>query len=164
MTRTRKWLHSALAAVVMLCLAGIWQRGQAQEKPAEKAPEKALAGRTLKVKLNYSGPGTVDEKHKIFVFVFDTPDFVRREDAMPIAYDSGTAKDATLTFSDVATSPVYLIAIYDPTGGYEGMSKPPTGCSLGIYGTTPGEPGPIVIEAGKTTQVDVAFDDTIKMP
>lgn len=164
MTKTRKCLHSALAAVVMLCLAGVWQRGQAQDKPAEKASEKAPAGRTLKVKLKYTGPGTVDEKHKIFVFVFDTPDFVRREDVMPIAFDSGAAKDATLTFADVATSPVYLIAIYDPTGGYEGMSKPPTGCYLGIYGTTPGEPGAIAIEAGKTTQVDVAFDDTIKMP
>ena len=159
MTKT-KWLHSALAAGVMLCLAGVWQRGQAQDKPAEKAP----AGRTLKVKLHYSGPGTVDEKHRIFVFVFDTPDFVRREDAMPIASDSGSAKDATLTFSDISTSPVYLIAVYDPTGGYEGMSKPPAGCSLGIYSQTPGEPGPVVIEAGKTTQVEVAFDDTIKMP
>ena len=160
MTKTRKCLNTALAAAVMLCAAGVWQRAQAQDKPAEKAP----AGRTLKVKLNYSGPGTVDEKHRIFVFVFDTPDFVRREDAMPIAFDSGSAKDATLTFSDVTTSPVYLIAIFDPTGGYEGMSKPPSGASLAIYGKTPGEPGPIVIEAGKTTQVDVAFDDTIKMP
>jgi hypothetical protein len=164
MTKTRKYLHSALAAGVMLCLAGVWQRGQAQDKPAEKAPEKAPAGRTLKVKLNYSGPGTVDEKHRIFVFVFDTPDFVRREDAMPIASDSGAAKDATLTFSDVTTSPVYLIAVYDPAGGYEGMSKPPAGCSLGIYSKTPGEPEGVVIEAGKTTQVEVAFDDTIKMP
>jgi hypothetical protein len=160
MTKTRKCLHSALAAVVMLCVAGVWQPGQAQDKPAEKAP----ASRTLKVKLNYSGPGTVDEKHRIFVFVFDTPDFVRREDAMPIASDSGSAKDATLTFSSVSASPVYLVAVYDPTGGYEGMSKPPTGSSLGIYSKTPGEPEGIVIEAGKTTQVDLPFDDTIKMP
>ena len=164
MTKTRTCLNTALAAVVMLCLAGVWQRGQAQDKPAEKAPEKAPASRTLKVKLNYSGPGTVDEKHRIFVFVFDSPDFVRQENVMPIASDSGSAKDATLTFSNVSASPVYLIAIYDLTGGYEGMSKPPTGCSLGIYGTTPGEPGAIAIEAGKTTQVDVPFDDTIKMP
>src|ERR1035437_2151302 len=139
MTKTRKCLNTALAAVAMLCLAGVWQRGQAQDKPAEKAPEKAAASRTLKVKLNYSGPGTVDEKHRIFLFIFDTPDFIRVENVMPIAFGSGTAKDATVTVSDLSTSPVYLIAIYDPTGGYEGMSKPPAGCSLGIYGTTPGE-------------------------
>jgi hypothetical protein len=156
MTKTRKWLHTALAALVVLCLAGAWQRGEAQEK--------APGGRTLKVKLHYSGPGTVDEKHKIFVFVFDTPDFIRREDAMPIASDSGTAKDATLTFSNVAASPVYLVAVYDPAGTYEGINKPPSGSSLGIYGKTPGEPEAVAIEAGKTTQIDVAFDDSIKMP
>ena len=92
----RKYLHAMLAAMVLLCLAGVSQPGKAQEKPA--------AGRTLKVMLHYSGAGAVDEKHKIFVFVFDSPDFIQREDAMPIANDSGTAKDATLTFSNVAAS------------------------------------------------------------
>jgi hypothetical protein len=156
MTKTRKYLHTALAAMVLLCLAGVWQPGQAQEK--------APAARTLKVKLKYTGSGTVDEKHRIFVFLFDTPDFIKGENAMPIAFGSGAAKDATVTVSDIATSPVYLIAIYDPTGAYEGMSKPPSGASLAIYGKTPGEPGPIAIEAGKTTEIDVPFDDTIKMP
>ena len=63
--------------------------GQAGGESAGEAP----ASRTLKVKLNYSGPGTVDEKHRIFVFVFDSPDFVRREDAMPISSDSGAASN-----------------------------------------------------------------------
>jgi hypothetical protein len=144
----------------LLGLAGVWQRGQAQQKPAEKAP----AGRTLKVKLNYSGAGTVDEKHKIFVFLFDSPDFVQRQDAMPIANGTGSAKDGTLTFSDLATSPVYLVAIYDPSGNYDGMSRPPSGASLAIYSKTAGAPEAIVIEAGKPTQIDVPFDDTIKMP
>jgi hypothetical protein len=156
MTKTRKWLHTALAALVLLGLAGVWQRAGAQEK--------APAGRTLKVKLNYTGAGTVDEKHKIFVFLFDTPDFIKGDSAMPIAFGSGAAKDATVTVSDIAKSPVYLIAVYDPTGAYEGMSKPPSGASMAMYGKTPGEPGAIAIEAGKTTQIDVPFDDTIKMP
>src|ERR1035437_244220 len=151
-----KYSHTILAALVLLCLAGVWQPGKAQDKAAE--------GRTLKVKLNFSGAGPVDQKHKIFVFVFDSPDFIRREDAMPIGNDSATAKDATLTFSNVATSPVYLIAVYDPAGNYEGMSKPPAGCSLGIYSKTPGKPDPVSIDAGKTAQIDLAFDDTVKMP
>jgi hypothetical protein len=145
-----------VAALALLCLAGVWQQAQAQEK--------APAGRTLKVKLNYTGSGTVDEKHRIFLFIFDTPEFIKGDNAMPIAFGSGTAKDATVTVSDLATSPVYLIAIYDPTGAYDGMSKPPSGVSLGIYWKTPGEPGPIAIEAGKTTQIDLAFDDNVKMP
>jgi hypothetical protein len=145
-----------LAAMALLGLTGVWQPGKAQEKPA--------AGRTLKVKLNYTGAGAVDQKRKIFVFVFDTPDFVQREDAMPIANDSGTAKDATLTFSNLAASPVYLIAVYDPAGAYEGMSRPPSGASMGIFSKTPGQPAPVSIDAGKTAQVDLAFDDTAKMP
>jgi hypothetical protein len=156
MTKTRKYLHTALVAATLLCLAGVWQRGVAQEK--------APAARTLKVKLNYTGAGTVDEKHRIFVFLFDTPDFIKGDSAMPIGFGSGAAKDATVTVSDIAKSPVYVIAVFDPTGAYEGMSKPPSGASMAMYGKTPGEPGPIAIEAGKTTQIDVPFDDTIKMP
>jgi hypothetical protein len=58
----RKYFYLALGLSILGCLAA-----------QEKAPEKAPAPRTLKVKLNYTGSGTVDEKHKIIVFVFDTP-------------------------------------------------------------------------------------------
>jgi hypothetical protein len=83
---------------------------------------------------------------------------------MPIASDSGAAKDAILTFSNVAASPVYLIAVYDPTGAYDGMSRPPAGCSLGIFAKTRGEVDPVKFEAGTITLVELAFDDTVKMP
>jgi hypothetical protein len=150
----RKYLHTGFAALVLVVLAGAWQG---------KAQEKAASGRTLKVKLNYTGSGTVDEKHKVFVFFFDTPEFVRREDAMPIANGSGTAKNAILTFSNVSASPVYLVAVYDPTGAYDGMSRPPAGCSLGIFAKTRGEVDPVSFEAGQITLVELAFDDTLKM-
>jgi hypothetical protein len=150
-----KYLYTLWAALVLLGLAGAWQG---------KAQDKASGVKTLKVKLHYSGAGTVDEKHKIFVFVFDSPDFVQRQDAVPIANDSGTAKDAILTFSNVAASPVYLIAVYDPAGAYEGMSRPPAGSSLGIFAKTPGQVDPVSLEAGKIALVELAFDDTVKMP
>ena len=130
-----------------------------QPKPEEKA-----APRTLKLKLNYKGTGTVDAKHQIIVFLFDSPDFVQGG-VMPMASQSGQAKDATLTFSDLSTSPVYAVAVYDPTGGYDGMSgPPPSGSSMGMYSKTPGTPEPIKIEPGKTTEVELVFDDTAKMP
>ena len=144
-----------LAAAVMVCVAGA---ARAQ------APAPAKAGRTLKVKLNYGGAGVVDEKHKIFLFVFDAPDFIQREDAMPIGTGFASAKDGTITVSDLATSPVYLVAVYDPAGNYDGMSKPPAGCSLAIYAKSGSEPAPIAIEPGKTVQVDLPFDDSFKMP
>jgi hypothetical protein len=145
-----------ITALALLFLAGAWQTGIAQEKAAD--------ARTLKVKLNYTGAGPVDEKHKIYLFLFDSPDFVKSHDVMPIGGENATAKDATVTFSAVGASPVYLVAVYDPTGGYEGMSEPPSGASLGMYSTTPGQPGPIAIDAGKTTKIDLPFDDSFKMP
>ena len=96
-----------------------------QPKPEEKA-----APRTLKVKLNYKGTGTVDSKHQIVIFLFDSPDF-QQGGVMPIASKSGDAKDATVTFSDLNASPVYAAAVFDPTGGYDGVSgPPPSGCDF----------------------------------
>jgi hypothetical protein len=130
-----------------------------QPKPEEKA-----APRTLKIKLKYTGAGTVDAKHPIIIFLFDSPDFTSGG-IMPMASQSGQAKDATVTFPDLTTSPVYAVAVFDPTGGYDGQSgPPPSGSSMGMYGKTPGTPDPIKIEPGKTTEVELAFDDTAKMP
>jgi hypothetical protein len=150
----KRILYSGLAALALLCLAGTWQPARTQE----------ASSRTLKVKLHYSGTGLVDEKHKIFVFLFDTPDFVQGGDATPISWGSATAKDATITISAIPKSPVYLIAAYDPTGQYDASSPPPSGSSLAIYGKTPGQPDPIGIDAGKTTEIDVRFADDMKMP
>ena len=78
------------------------------------APEKT-AHRTLKVKLRHTGSGTIDEKHKILVFLFDSPAFIER-DVMPLAMRSATSKNETVTFADAAKSPGYIGAIYDTTG------------------------------------------------
>lgn len=119
--------------------------------------------RTLKVKLNYTGSGTVDDKHKIVVFVFDSPEFMQGN-AMPVGAQSSASKTGTVTFSDLASSPVYVTAVFDPTGQYDGMSAPPSGSSMGLYGKTPGTPDPVKIEPGETAEIELAFDDTAKMP
>jgi len=129
----------------------------------DKAPEKASGSRTLKVKLNYTGSGTVDDKHKIVVFVFDSPDFMQGN-AMPVGSQSTPSKNGSVTFSDLASSPVYVTAVFDPAGQYDGMSAPPSGSSLGLYSKTPGTPEPIKIEPGETIEVALGFDDTAKMP
>jgi len=147
-----KLLFLALGLTVLGCAAA-----------QEKAPEKAPATRTLKIKLNYTGSGTVDEKHKIFLFLFDSADFMQGQ-VMPIAFQQASAKDATVAFEGLTTSPVYATAVYDPSGEYEGMSAPPSGASMGLYSKTPGTPEPIKIEPGETVTVELAFDDTAKMP
>ncbi|MGD0578014.1 MAG: hypothetical protein ABSC08_03710 [Bryobacteraceae bacterium] len=130
-----------------------------QEKPAEKKAEP----RVLKVKLHYTGSGQVDSKHPIFLFLFDSPDFVQGN-VMPIGAASASAKDETVIFSDVAQSPVYVVTAYDPQGNYDGQSgPPPTGSSMGMYFKTPGTPEPVKIEPGQSVQIELAFDDSVKM-
>ena len=148
----KKYLSLLIAlAVVMLVLA---RPGHSQSN-----------GRTVKVKLHYTGNGTVDDKHKIFVVLFDSPDFSHGNGAMPLSVQSATGKNETVTFSDVSTSPVYGAASYDPTGNYDGQSgPPPSGASLGMYTKTPPKPEPIQVEPGKTVQVEITFNDTQKMP
>ncbi|HTU02283.1 MAG TPA: hypothetical protein VMG58_10725 [Candidatus Sulfotelmatobacter sp.] len=141
-------------AAGVLALAFLAQT-QAQEKPAT---------RTLKVKLGYTGSGKVDANHKIFVFLFDSPDFVQGG-VMPIASQSASAKDATLEFPGLEKSPIFVVAAFDPSGGYDGQSgPPPSGSSMGMYSTTPGQPEGVKIEPGKTVQIDLPFDDSFKMP
>jgi hypothetical protein len=125
--------------------------------------QESKTDRSLKVTVKYTGAGKVDDKHKILLFLFDSPDFMQGS-AAPIASQAATAKDQAVTFSVPSGSAVYVTAVFDPTGAYEGMSAPPSGSSLGMYSTEPGKPAPVSVETGKTLQIVLAFDDSAKMP
>jgi len=119
---------------------------------------------TLEVKLNYTGAGTVDEKHKIVLFLFDSPDFTQGN-AMPIGSAMASAKDEVVKFKDIAKGPVYVVAAFDPKGEYDGQSgPPPSGSSLGMLIEGPNAPKAIALEPGKTTTITLTFNDMIKMP
>jgi len=144
----------AAAVVILLCAAFTLQYGKAQE---------GSPLRGLRVKVHYRGSGTVDEKHKIVVFLFDSPDF-GRSNVMAFAVMSTSSKDGTVTFQDVAKSPAYIGTVYEPSGSYaERQGPPPPGSSLGMYSKTPGQPAPVKVEAGKTIDVELTFDDSVKM-
>jgi hypothetical protein len=150
----KKRFGTAASVVLLLCAVFTLEYGRAQEKSP-------LRG--LRVKVHYKGSGTVDEKHKILVFLFDSPEF-GHGNVMPFAVMSTNSKDGTVTFNDVAKSPAYVGAVYDPSGGYaENQGPPPAGSSLGMYSKTPGQPAPVKVEAGKTANVEFTFDDTVKM-
>jgi len=121
------------------------------------------ASSTIKVTLDYTGSGTVDENHKIFVALWDSPGFMEGN-AMPVAVQSTTSKNGTVTFSDVKTNPAYVSSAFDPTGKWDGQSgPPPAGSSLGVYSKSPGKPEPIDTGGGKTATAIISFDDSVKM-
>jgi hypothetical protein len=117
----------------------------------------------LIVQVSYTGSGKVDESHKVYVVLWDDPDFVKGSAAMPIAAKSVTSKSAAAEFDNVEKNPVYVSMVYDPTGKWDAMSPPPTGSSLGLYGKEPGTPAPIQLQPGKTTTITATFDDSFKM-
>ncbi len=122
------------------------------------------AASTLKVHVTYSGSGAVDEKHKIYVVLWDTPEFVSGTGTMPVEILPLASKDGTVTFSDVKKSPAYVSAAFDPKGEWDAKSgPPPEGSSLGLYSKTPGKPEPIDIQPGKTARIELSFDDSFKM-
>ena len=120
--------------------------------------------RTVKVKLNYTGAGTVDEQHRIFVFIFDSPN-IGPSGSMPTGILTTGAKDGSVVFEGLSYSPAYLAAVFDKTGTYDGQSgPPPSGCPAAIYSKEPGVAAPIEIAEGGTAEVGFTFDDSFLMP
>ncbi|RPJ87433.1 MAG: hypothetical protein EHM18_01160 [Acidobacteria bacterium] len=122
-------------------------------------------GQTLRVQVTYTGPGAVDEGHRIFISVFDTS-YIGHQGVVPLATLSLTGNGQTASFKDLQKSPVYAAAFYDKAGGYDpaASDSPPSGAPAGLYGKQPGIADPVALEAGKTAEIEMTFDDTIKMP
>ena len=142
----------ALGGVLLLSLGALPQ--QAQEK-----------GGTIRVQINYTGTGTVDQTHKIFVALWDSPDFAQpNANVMPVAVKYVASKNGIVSFLDVQKTPAYVSTAYDPTGNWDGQSgPPPKGSSLGMYSKAPPKPEAIDIASGKSTKVTITLDDSQKM-
>ena len=119
-------------------------------------------GSKLIVQVSYTGSGKVDGSHKVYVALWDNPDFIKSSASPPIAAKGVTSKSAAAEFDDVQKNPVYVSMAYDPTGKWDAMSPPPAGSSLGLYAKEPGTPAPIQLQPGKTTKISATFDDSFK--
>jgi len=140
----------------------------------------APAPKKLKVKLNYTGAGTVDEQHKIYVLLFDADPFVspKIEDAssaatQPAAAEgvchiirrqSASSKNGTIAFDDLTTSPVYAAAFFDKNASYNPQTFMIEGAPMGVYGKEANKAEAIKLAEGKPTEIALAFDDSIKAP
>jgi hypothetical protein len=123
----------------------------------------AQEGKNLQVQVRYTGSGTVDDNHKIYVALWDSPTFPDGSGGPPIAVQGTNSKNGTVTFTDVQKVPAYVSVAYDPTGKWDAQSSPPPGSSLGMYSKAPPKPDPINITAGKPAKVTITFDDTQKV-
>jgi hypothetical protein len=130
------------------------------------AKASAAKSATLQVHVTYTGAGTVDDAHKLYVSLWDTPDFAKggASPIAPFALKSVTAKSAVAEFTDLDKSPVYVGMIFDPTGKWDAQSEPPSGTSLGLYSTAPGVPAPVQLDAEKITKISATLDDSYKKP
>jgi hypothetical protein len=117
--------------------------------------------RTIQVDVNYTGSGTVNASHKIYVALWDSVDF---NGGPPAAVESLVSRKGTVTFSTVQRVPAYVSTAYDPTGAWDAQSPPPSGSSLGMYTKNPPNPEPIDVAPGKTVKVAVNFDDSARVP
>jgi hypothetical protein len=120
----------------------------------------AQNGRTIQVDVTYNGASKVDANHKIYIALWDSEDM---NSGPPVATKSIDAKKGSATFTDVP-NPAYVSVAFDPTGSWDAQSPPPSGTLLGMYSSNPPKPDAIKAEAGKTAKVNVAFDDSFKVP
>src|SRR4029453_16894097 len=119
------------------------------------------SARTIQVDVNYTGSGTVNASHKIYVALWNSSDL---SSGPPVGVESLDTKKGTVTFSNVQTVPAYVTLAYDPTGAWDAQSPPPSGSSLGMHTKNPPKPEPIDVAPGKTVKVGITFDDSVKVP
>ena len=117
-------------------------------------------GRTIQVDVTYTGSGTVDARHKIYIAMWDSADM---NGAPPVAVQPLDSKKGAVTFAN-APKPAYISSAYDPKGQWDAQSPPPSGSSIGMYSSKPPTPEPINADPGKTVKVKLTFDDSNKAP
>ena len=150
----------AITAAALLMLQSTAAPKPAAQKPAGKPA--AAAAKTapdeLPVTVTYKGKGTVDASHKIFVWLFSDPNITSNSRPVSPTALTATKNSETLVFKNVTTSPVYVFAVYDKTGGYDGASgPPPAGVPSGPYRTA-AKGAPAAVKPG--APIKLTFDDS----
>ena len=119
-----------------------------------------VAAGTVKVTVTYKGKGTVDSSHKLWVWLFDSPNI--GSGSMPIAQMSLDKNGSEAVFGDIAGDTVYVAAAFDEQGAMNGDGPPPTGSPIGIIAGKEGAPSPVKL--GDNAVAILTFDDSFRMP
>jgi hypothetical protein len=113
------------------------------------------------VTVKYNGKGTVDAKHKIWVWLFDNPNI--GQGSIPIAEQSVEKNGATVTFPNITLKQVYVAVAYDEAGGFAGQAPPPPGSPIAFYGAKAAADPPLPVVPGPKGSVTVTFNDANRM-
>jgi hypothetical protein len=120
----------------------------------------AKAAGAVKVTLNYNGKGTVDGSHRVWVWLFTSPDL--GPNSMPIAELSVDSNGGVATFEAVSAERVWIAAAFDEQGVMSGNAPPPSGAPLGMYVGSDGVPKSVV--PGDAATAVLTFNDSTRMP
>jgi hypothetical protein len=115
---------------------------------------------TVKVTVKYTGKGTVDGSHRVWVWLFTSPDI--GPGSMPIAQTSLDKNGMPALFENVAADRVWIAVAFDEQGVMAGDGAPPTGTPIGLYVGSDGAPRPVT--PGDTADATLVFDDSLRMP
>ena len=119
-----------------------------------------VAAGTVKVTLNYKGKGTVDGSHRVWVWLFASPDL--GPNSMPIAELSVDRNGGVASFDGISAERVWIAAAFDEQGVMSGNAPPPSGIPVGIYMGGDGTPKSVM--PGDATAAVLTFDDSFRMP
>src|SRR5215204_3568004 len=111
---------------------------------------------TVKVTVHYTGKGKVDASHKLWVWVFDSPNI--GAGSMPMGQVALDKNDVEAVFDGIVVGKAYIAAAFDETGGMMGDAPPPAGTPIGILMGSDGTPS--AVDPDGTAPVALTFDDS----
>ena len=151
-------LVTAFAATTLAQAGG----GQAAKPPAKQppAPAAATGQQGLSVTVKYTGKGVVDASHDLLIALFSTPE--ANSGSRPLAMMPVNTNGGVATFTNVSTSPVYVLAVYDDKGTWDHQAgPPPTGTPIGWY-MAPKTTVPAPVKPGAKVTIALTFDGSRK--
>lgn len=116
----------------------------------------------VSVTVQYKGKGTVDSSHRIWVWLFDSPDI--GPGSLPIDEQSIDKNGGTATFNSVSAKQVYIAVAYDEGGGFMGQAPPPSGSPVALYGQNGPDDAPEPVTPGAKGKITVTLTDAQRMP
>jgi hypothetical protein len=141
--------------VAAMCISATWPLGASSGVPSGAR----VAAGTVKVTVNYKGKGTVDATHKLWVWIFDTPNI--GAGSMPVDQLALDKNGTDAVFNNVAPGQVWIAVAFDEHGVMTGNEPPPSGSPISVY-TAGGAPSPVT--PGEKAILTLTFDDTMRMP